>query len=126
MRKPRIHKLPDGSEISNVDLCRRVGVPVCRSSGLTTSQVLNFHNRKKKVSFSLDGKTATAAQWAAALKVTPNIFRDTVYSCERAGGTREQAMLATIKHLGGGREPLGAIEQLRKIQERERPTASLA
>ena len=78
------------------------------------------------MSFSLDGKTATAAQWAAALKVTPNIFRDTVYSCERAGGTREQAMLATIKHLGGGREPLGAIEQLRKIQERERPTSSLA
>ncbi len=126
MRKPRIHKLPDGSEISNVDLCRRLGVPIKHSSWRSTAQILNYHNRKKKVPFALDGTTATASQWGQALKVTASMFRDTVHSCERAGGTREQAMRATIKHLAGDRKPGGAIKQLRKIQERERPIAPLA
>ena len=126
MKKPRIHKLPDGSEITNVELCRRLGVPIWEASARTTAQILNYHNRKRKVPFALEGKSATAAEWGKALNVSATIFRDTVYSCERAGGGREQAMKAAIRHLAGDRKPGGAIRQLRKIQDSERPTSLLA
>lgn len=117
MKKPRIHKMPDGGEMTNAELCKRYGIPIHRTCGLTTRQILNYHNRKKKKAFSLQGKTATLAEWGKALNISPTIFRDTVYSCERAGGTREDAMLATVRHLAGDRKPGGAIKHLSKIKE---------
>lgn len=126
MRKTRIHKLPDGSEITNVDLCRRYKIPIRRTSGQTTRQILNYHNRKKKVPFTLQGRTAPCATWARELKVSSNIFRDTVYVCERNGATREEAMLATIRHLAGDRKPGGALRHLEKIKEPRAEKVALA
>ena len=64
--------MPDGGEMTNVELCRRYGIPIHRTCGLTTRQILNYHNRKKKKAFSLGGKTATLAEWGKALNISPH------------------------------------------------------
>jgi len=80
------------------------------------------HQKKKR--FTLQGRTATAAEWAKALRSTECTFRDSVYSAEKRGATREQAMLATIRHLSNpNRKYRGLWEKLAEIMERDNQEA---
>lgn len=77
-------------------------------------------HRKARQGFTLQGKTAQAREWAKALGCTECTFRDSVYAAEKRGATREQAMLATIRHLSNpNRKYRGLWEKLAEIMERD-------
>jgi hypothetical protein len=81
-------------------------------------------HRKKRQDFTLQGRTAKASEWAKALGSTECTFRDAVYAAEKRGATREQAMLATIRHLSNpNRTYRGLWEKLAEIMERDTKAA---
>lgn len=121
----RTHILSCGSKLSTRELCDKIGVPMQWACNQPTEKILNYHNRKRKTAFALDGETASAEKWAEALKITPNQFRDTVYTCERHGATREEAMLITVRHFRGDRK-FGALgEKVEQLHAAKRDAIAL-
>ncbi len=121
----RTHILSCGSKLSTRELCAKIGVPMQWACGQPTDKILNYHSRKRKVAFSLDGETASAEKWAKALKITPGQFKDTVYTCERHGATREEAMLVTVRHFRGDRK-FGVLgEKVKQLQKFKRDAIAL-
>lgn len=116
----RTHILPCGSRLSTRELCAKVDVPMRWACGQSTEKILNYHSRKRKAAFRLDGKTASAAKWAEALKITPDQFKGCIYACERYGASREEAMLVTVRHFKGDRK-FGVLEQkVAQLQDAKR------
>lgn len=95
----RMHLMPTGETLTTRQMCDKFKIPMHWCSGRNTADCLRYHTRRKKAAFALDGETRTAAQWGAALGVTPGTFRETVYKSESLGATRDQAMVATMRFL---------------------------
>lgn len=77
--------------------------------------------RKKRRNYTLQGTTASGYAWAAELGVAYSTFVHNVRSAERAGATREQAMLAVVRHFGGPDPRYGGMwEKLAQIMRQEK------
>ena len=72
--------------------------------------------RKKRRNYTLQGTTASGYAWASELGVAYSTFVYNVRRAEKIGATREQAMLAVVRHFGGS-DPKhgGMLEKLAPI-----------
>lgn len=122
MKAKRVHQLPTGEKLTTRELCDKFNIPMQWTCGRETEDILRYHSRRKRLKFALDGVTATAKQWGITLGVSHTQFKNCVYSSERLGATRDQAMIATVRFItkrSEGRESSIATEteKLLKIKK---------